>query len=41
LACADVSGADGIGVDVLFASREEELSQSFILAAGRIPGMGV
>ena len=38
---ADVAGADGIGVDVLFAAREEELAEPFILAARRVPGMGV
>ena len=38
---ADISGADGIGVDVLFAAREEELAEPFVLAARRIPGVGV
>ena len=38
---ADVAGANGIGVDVLFAAREEELAEPFILASRRIPGVGV
>ena len=38
---ADVAGADGVGVDVLFAAREEELAEPLVLAARRVPGVGV